>query len=718
MERKVRDRAEDLAARLTLEEKIGMVHGAELFATRGVERLGIPPLRMSDSTMGVRQDFEPDSWHAVGYSKDFVTYLPCCSALAATWNRELAEKAGSVLGEEARGRGKDVILGPGINMKRSPLCGRNFEYFSEDPYLTGELAAPFIRGVQNWDVAACVKHFAVNNQETERLWVEVEVDEEVLRSIYLPAFYEAVKEGGALTIMGAYNRLYGEHCCQSDFLLRRILREEWGFDGVIISDWGGVHDTELAARSKLDIEMSVTSDFDQYKMAAPLREMVEKGQISESLLDEKVVRILMLMIRLHMLEGERKQGCYNTEEHRRIALEAARESVVLLKNEKGRLPLNPEKCKRILVVGENGDCTHANGGGSGEIKALYEITPLMGIQKLLGGNCPVDFVPGYCREPFLDEDGGEKSSGEKDKNWQERSLENGGGSVKLQREDESAREQRKTLLQQAVALAGSGRYDQVIFVGGLNHDQDSEGNDRPDMKLPYGQDELIRELLKVRPDMVTVLLGGSPVEMGQWIDQADSLVWCWYGGMENGTALAEVLFGQVNPSGKLPESFYKSHKDCSAHCVGEFPGGERVRYREGLFVGYRYLDTFEVEPEFCFGHGLSYTEFSYGKAKLQWEEARTLETVGRGESLPGGRVPVVVCEVANSGGCAGKETVQVYLRQKLRDKNMPYQELAGFEKVELAPGEKRMVQIRLHGDVQGRKIVVGSSSRDIRVVVD
>lgn len=733
MEREVTDRAKALAAKLTLEEKIGMIHGAELFATKGVERLGIPPLRMSDSTMGVRQDFEPDSWRAMGYSKDFVTYLPCCSALAATWNRELAEKAGSVLGAEARGRGKDVILGPGINIKRSPLCGRNFEYFSEDPYLAGELAAPFIRGVQKWDVAACVKHFAANNQETERLWVEVEVDEEVLRAIYLPAFYEAVKAGGALTVMGAYNRLYGEHCCESDFLLRKVLREEWGYDGVVISDWGGVHDTELAARSQLDIEMSVTSDFDQYKMAEPLRELVEKGQIPESVLDEKVVHILTLMLRLHMLGGERKRGCYNTEEHRRIALEAARESVVLLKNEKGRLPLNPDKCKRILVVGENGDCTHANGGGSGEIKALYEITPLMGIQKLLGGSCPVDFVPGYCRKPFLTE--AEKAGGEEGANWQERSLENGGGSVKLQREDEEALEQREILRQQAVELAGSGRYDQIIFVGGLNHDQDSEGNDRPDMKLPYGQDELVSELLKARPDMVTVLLGGSPVEMGQWIDRADSLVWCWYGGMENGTALAEVLFGQVNPSGKLPESFYKSHMDCSAHCVGEFPGGEKVRYQEGMFVGYRYLDTFEVEPEFCFGHGLSYTEFSYGKAKLEWIKAGALEAVEQAEGLPnagerneewldtgenmrdGYREPVVVCEVANRGKCAGKETVQVYLRQRPGDKSVPYQELAGFEKVELAPGEKRTVRIRLHGEVQGKEIAVGSSSRDIRAVV-
>lgn len=705
MKKELRDRAEALAAQLTLEEKIGMIHGAELFATQGVERLGIPPLRMSDSTMGVRQDFEPDSWKAIGHNNDFVTYLPCCSALAATWNRKLAGEAGSVLGAEARGRGKDVILGPGINIKRSPLCGRNFEYFSEDPYLTGELAAPFIQGVQQWDVAACVKHFAVNNQETERLWVDVDVDEDVLREIYLPAFYEAVKAGGALMIMGAYNRLYGEHCCQSDFLLRKVLREEWDYDGVIVSDWGGVHDTRLAALSELDIEMSVTSDFDQYKLAEPLKKLVETGEIPEERVDEKVIHILMLMMRLHMLGGERKRGCYNTEEHRQTVLYAARESVVLLKNEKGHLPLNPEKCHRILVVGDNGDCTHANGGGSGEIKALYEITPLMGIQKLLGGNCQVDFAPGYCRDRVYagsdeDEDGKVSAA-----NWQETSLENGGGSVKVQKEDEASRQQRRILRQQAVKLAASKEYDQVIFVGGLNHDQDSEGNDRPDMKLPYEQDELICELLKVRPDMITVLLGGSSVEMGQWIDQAHSLVWCWYAGMEGGTALAEVLFGKVNPSGKLPESFYKSHRDCSAHCVGEFPGGDKVRYGEGVFVGYRYLDSFGIEPDFCFGHGLSYTEFSYGEARLEEKEGEQPGTV------------FVTCEIVNVGERTGKETIQVYLRQRVRDNKAPYQTLAGFEKVELAPGEKKKIWIRLHGNGKDREIALGSSSRDIRKVI-
>lgn len=315
---------EEILKELTLDEKIGIIHGAQLFQTAGVKRLGIPPLKMSDGPMGVRQEFMPASWKAIGYSDDYVTYLPCNSALASTWNRELAYDIGSVLGEETRGRGKDVILGPGINIKRSPLCGRNFEYFSEDPYLTGEMAAAYIKGVQQWDVAACVKHFAANNQETERLWVEVEVDEETLREIYLPAFYDAVKKGGVYTIMGAYNKLYGEHCCQSSFLLEKVLRNEWGFDGVVISDWGGVHDTEKAALSQLDIEMSVTSDFDDYFMARPLKEKIEAGEISSDTVDQKVLRILKLMQKLHMFDGKRKSGAYNTEAHRRKTLEAAR----------------------------------------------------------------------------------------------------------------------------------------------------------------------------------------------------------------------------------------------------------------------------------------------------------------------------------------------------------------------------------------------------------
>lgn len=705
-------RAKEIADSLTLEEKIGMIHGAALFSTKGVERLGIPPLVMSDGPMGVRQEFEADKWKTAGHGDDYATYLPCNSALAATWNRKLAYETGSVLGAEARGRGKDVILAPGINIKRSPLCGRNFEYFSEDPYLTGELAASFIRGIQHWDVAACVKHFAANNQETQRLWVDVEVEEQALREIYLPAFYDCLKRGDCLSVMGAYNKVRGEHCCQSKFLLHDILRKEWGYEGVVISDWGGVHDTELAALSELDIEMSVTDNFDGYFMAEPLKKAVEQGKIPEEQIDKKVSRILLLMMRLHMISmngeetSKRKSGGYNLPEHRHSALETARESIVLLKNEENILPLSVQKIKKILIIGENAGRIHSAGGGSAEIKALYEICPLMGIKMLLGGNVQVDYVSGY--ESFPDEEKDRKET-EKDANWQESSLENGGCRERQTGEAcEDITRKRALLRREATAMASERIYDAVIFVGGLNHDYDSEGLDRNDMKLPYEQDLLIRELLSVRPDMAVVLIGGSPVEMGEWIIHAKAAIWSYYAGMEGGRALAEILFGRINPSGKLPETFYKKLSDCSAHTFGEFAGEKKVSYKEGIFVGYRYNETFRVEPEFCFGHGLSYTGFEYEDALYRVENN------------------CVICKIANTGKYAGAETVQVY---RLTDRGIsgypdsrdirrmrPVKELVGFEKVYLEPGERKEVSVTIRGEHSGCRMGVGSSVKDIRII--
>ena len=688
MKEQIREQAQEILKKLTLDEKIGMIHGAALFQTAGVERLGIPPLKMSDGPMGVRQEFEPANWKTIDHTDDYVTYLPCNSALASTWSRDLAYAMGSVLGEEARGRGKDVILAPGVNIKRSPLCGRNFEYFSEDPYLTKELAVPYIKGVQLWDVAACVKHFAANNQETERLWVDVDIDENVLREIYLPAFHDAVTKGDAYTIMGAYNKLYGEHCCQSDFLLRKILREEWGYDGVVISDWGAVHDTKEAAESELDIEMSVTYDFNDYFMANPLKKKIEAGEIAESVVDKKVLHILMLMIRLHMLDGKRKSGAYNTPEHRATALSVARESFVLLKNEKNRLPLKKEALKKVLLVGENAECIHSNGGGSAEIKALYEISPLMGLKTHLGGNVEVSYAQGYCREEKKEEG---------DANWQETSLENGGGSTKEEAAktiDKALEEKRKALRDEAVRLAAD--YDTVIYIGGLNHDHDSEGNDRKDMKLPYEQDILIQELFKVKQDMIVVLLGGSPVEMGAWIDQADTLLWGWYAGIEGGNALADVLLGNVNPSGKLPETFYKTHLDCSAHAVGEFATEKTVSYKEGIYVGYRYNEKEGIVPQFPFGYGISYTTFAYRDMKVDRAKHE------------------VSCYVKNTGGVDGAEVVEVYRLAK-KGSDAPVKELKGFEKVYLKAGEEKQVTVSVEEETEDRNYVIGSSLTDIRL---
>ena len=665
---------EALVSKLTLDEKISMLHGTGLFHNGGIERLGIPELVMSDGPMGVRNDFEDAHWMVIGNSDDYVSYLPSNSALASTWNRKLAYETGTVLGEEARGRGKDVILAPGINIKRSPLCGRNFEYMSEDPYLTGEMAVPLVKGVQSADTAACVKHFALNNQETERLWVEVKVSERALREIYLPAFEKVVKEGQVYSLMGAYNRYNGEHCCESKTLLNHILREEWKFDGMVVSDWGGVHLTKEAATSGLDLEMSVTDNFEEYCMAKPLKKAVENGEIAEELIDEKVKNILRLMYRLHMLGEDakiRKPGSYNTPEHRQKILDAARESIILLKNDKNQLPLCQEKTRKVLVVGDNANRIQSYGGGSAEIKALYEITPLLGIKMLLGGNAKVDYVPGYYADNF--------DHMNTETNWQADSLENGGGSMgENGGVAPEILEKQNAYREAAVKKAAEGGYDTVIFVGGQNHFQDLEGHDRPDMKLPYAQDKLLEELLEVAPDTIVVMFSGSPVEM-PWIKRVHTLIWSWFNGMEGGTALAEILLGKVNPSGRLPETFPITHTDCSAHCIGEFPGGETVDYKEGIFVGYRYYDSRQVPVLFPFGYGLSYTEFVYSNLRVEG-------------NYPDFKVSV---DVTNVGSVAGKETVQIYVGKPDSPVERAVKELRGFAKLDLLPGETKTAEISL-----------------------
>jgi beta-glucosidase len=723
-------RIEKLLAELTLEEKIIMIHGEGVFQTGGVERLGIPPLKMSDGPMGVRKEFALKDWTTIGTTDDYVSYLPSNSALAATWNREQAYHTGKTLGAEARGRGKDVILAPGINIKRSPLCGRNFEYMSEDPKLIEELVVPLIKGIQENDVAACVKHFAANSQETERLWVDTEMDQRTLREIYFPGFKAAVEKGESHSLMGAYNLLYGEHCSQSKYLLTTVLREEWGYDGAVISDWGAIHDTKAAAESGLDIEMSVGPDYDHYYMAKPLLKAVKNGKLSEELIDKKIRNILRLMLRLNMLGDERenrKSGTYNAPSHREAALATARESVILLKNEENRLPIS-KKVKTIAVIGRNAEQIHSNGGGSAEIKALYEIPPLMGLKTKLGGNVEVKYAGGYHIP----------SNQEKELNWQQHSIdklseeERQAESERLRKINEEARLKGKKLMKEAVALAKS--CDEVIFIGGLNHEFDVEGSDRTDMKLPYGQDELIKAILKVNPNAVIVIVAGSPVEMKAWSEKTKAIVWSYYAGMEGGNALADVLFGDVNPSGKLPETLPKRLSDSPAHRIGEFGLAKKVTYKEGVFVGYRYYDSLKVEPEFCFGHGLSYTTFEYSGLRLSVQELSSAVTessdqnkvIGTGEDL---RVTVELT-VKNTGNRDGAEIIQLYVSDKQATVKRPIHELKDFMKISLMSGEERNIQFSLPKNAFGyydmdRKsfvtilgeyeIQIGSSSRDIRL---
>ena len=693
------DRIETLLAQLTLEEKIGMIHGAGLFRTAGVPRLGIPPFVFSDGPMGVRCDFADDAWVSVGHGGDRVSYLPCNSAIASTWDTALARRSGETLGAEARGRGKDMILAPGINIKRSPLCGRNFEYLSEDPFLAGELGAALVEGIQQNDVSACPKHFAANNQETERFTVDTVVDERTLQEIYLPAFHRVV-QAGAWAIMGAYNKLGGTHCCTGQALLGDVLRRDWNFDGLIVSDWGGVHDTAEAAASPLDVEMDIRTCFDDYYMAQPLLEKIRAGELPESLLDDKIRHILQLMLRLHMLPPDnqnRRPGAYNTPEHRAAALALARESVVLLKNEGGLLPLAPERLRRVLVIGANAARCHADGGGSAEIKALYEVTPLLGIRMVLGGNVEVQHTPGYLVPAAF----------EREQSWQAEGTASAAGPAGR----EATAEEQAAARAKALALAKEA--DAVIFVGGLDHDFDVEGQDRLDMRLPYGQDELLDELLLCRPDTVVVMLAGSPVEM-PWLPRSRALVWSYYNGMEGGTALAEVLFGRVNPSGKLAESFPARLNQCPAHALGCFGQPEQVSYREGVFVGYRHYDTAQTPVNFCFGHGLSYTRFSYRDLTVTPEEEGW----------------TVQLRVRNEGGRAGREIVQMYVASIAPRLPRPAHELKGFAAVALEPGEETVVTLALprqalacydpgaHAWVVDRgryAIQLGASSRDLRL---
>ena len=716
MKKNFEKQIDDLLKQLTLDEKIGMIHGAGLFRTEGVERLGIPPLKSSDGPMGVRNEFDNAHWVTVGTTDDFVSYLPSNSALASTWNKELAKKAGQVLGEEARGRGKDVILAPGINIKRSPLCGRNFEYMSEDPKLVEELTVPLIEGIQENDVAACVKHFAANSQETDRLWVDTVVDERTMREIYLPGFEAAVKKADTYSLMGAYNLLNGAHCCENKELLDKLLREEWGYDGTVISDWGAVHKTKEAAECSLDVEMSVFDNFDDYILANPLKEKVQKGEIEESHIDNKIRNILRMMFRLKMIgenADERKTGAYNTPEHRQAILEAARESAILLKNEDNRLPIQTKDLKKIAVIGCNGEKIHSNGGGSAEIKALYEISPLMGLKSKLGGNVEVVYAKGY----YIPE---KEDSG--DENWQAASLEDQKSeeykaAMKAKEEKEKKRAEEikvksKELLEEAVKLAAS--CEEVIFIGGLNHDYDVEGLDRPDMKLPYGQEDLIEALLEANPNTVLTFVAGSPVDMSRFADKAKAILWCYYAGMEGGNALAEVLLGKTNPSGKLAETFPKHYEDCVTAKNGEFAKEGRVEYKEGIYVGYRYFEKENIKPAFCFGHGLSYTEFAY-------KDLQVLVT---------GRTAQVTLTVENIGNVAGAEVIQVYVSDKEASVERPLKELKGFDKVFLQPGESKAVTVTLSErdfafynaeqkaftvEAGAFEILVGASAEDIRL---
>ena len=584
-------RIEKLIKKMTLEEKVGLLHGNSKFYVAGVERLGIPEWSLSDGPHGVRAEINRHDWAYAGWTNDSASYFPTGTAFAAAWNPELAYRRGEVLGEEARWRKKDVLLGPGVNIIRSPLCGRNFEYMSEDPYMNSVLAVAYIKGLQSRDVACSVKHFAVNNQETNRTTVDVECSERALREIYLPAFKAAVQEGGALTVMAAYNKFRGEFCAENNYLVRKILRNEWGFDGVYVTDWGAAHSTVPSMEAGLDLEMGTLIDkYEDWYYANPLIEAVKSGKIPMSLVDEKVGDVLRVMIKTNVLDPKKRfgPGSMNTKEHQQATYDAAAEAIVLLKNQNNLLPLDFSSIKSLAVIGDNATRKHSNGGLSSEIKAVYEVTPLEALRAKWGDKVDIRFAQGYEKlSTFVEGSNNGQSSGT--------------FSSKTQESD--------ALLKEAVEVARTS--DVALLVCGLNHDYDTESFDRLNMDIPYGQVELIQEVVKANPRTIVVMIAGSPLNMAAVDICSPAIVWAWFNGMEGGNALVDVLSGKVNPSGKMPFTTPVSLDQSPAHALGNFPGRDlKVNYEEDILVGYRWFDTKGLPVVYPFGYGLSYTTFN------------------------------------------------------------------------------------------------------------
>ena len=694
-------RVQDALSRMTLEEKVKLCTAQSKFSSHGVPRLGIPEIWMSDGPHGVREEIQWDSWGNAGFTNDSCTAFPALTCLAATWNPEMSALYGKNIGEEARYREKDILLGPGCNIYRTPLNGRNFEYLGEDPCLASVMVVPYVQELQKNGVAACVKHFALNNQETWRGHIDVELSDRALYEIYLPAFKAAVQEGGAWSIMGSYNKVRGEHACHNDLLLNRILKGEWAFDGCVVTDWGGAHDTREAVFNGLDIEMGTYTDgltsgrnfaYDNYYLARNYLAGLQSGAYPVSTVDDKAARILRLIFRTAM-NRNRPWGSFASEAHFDAARQIGTEGIVLLKNDPVKrqqpalLPIDPSRYEKILVVGDNATRRLTEGGGSSELKVKHEISPLQGLAERYGDK--IVYTQGYAA--------GRPRYGKVDK----------------------PRVDTDSLYRKAVELAADA--DLVIFVGGLNknHEQDCEAGDRVQYSLPFGQDRLIPELAKVNPNLVLVLISGNAVEM-KWVDEIPAIVQAWYLGSEAGHALADVLSGTVNPSGKLPISFPVKLTDNGAHSFDAlcYPGDSlHVVYKEDILVGYRWHDTKKIPALFPFGHGLSYTTFTYGKAALSSTDMTA-----------DGSITVTV-PVKNTGSLPGKEVVQLYVGDNKSSLPRPQKELKAFDKIALNPGEEKTVTFTITADdlkyfddarhewvaEPGKfTLYIGSSSTDIR----
>lgn len=663
----IEDRVEDALSRMTLEEKVAMTHAQSKFSSAGVPRLGIPENWMSDGPHGIRAEVLWDEWYGANWTNDSCTAFPALTCLAATWNPEMSALYGKSIGEEARYRNKNVLLGPGVNIYRTPLNGRNFEYMGEDPYLASRMVVPYIQEVQKNGVATCVKHYALNNQEIDRDHINVIVDDRALYEIYLPAFKAAVQEAKTWAIMGGYNKYKGEHCCHNQYLLNDILKRDWKFDGVVVSDWGGVHNTEESIYNGLDMEFGswtnglnwgASNAYDNYYLADPYLKLLKSGKATDKELNEKVRRILRMVFRTNMAK-ERYYGSFGTEEHALAGRKIAQEGIVLLQNNKNVLPIDVKNVKKILVVGENAVKRMTIGGGSSSLKAKYEISPLAGIKARVGNAATVEYAPGYASPAVAEQD------------------------VKGAKALEQEVVAPEKLCADAVAAAKDA--DVVFFIGGLNKNdgQDCEGNDRKELGLPYGQDKVIAELVKANPNTVVVIVSGNAVSM-PWVKEVPSIVEAWFSGTESGNALASILFGDVNPSGKLPFTFPVRIEDNGAYALGEYPGDKKdVKYNDGIFVGYRYTDKQKAKPLFAFGHGLSYTTFEYGKVSA---DKKVMDADGN---------ITFSVSVKNTGSRQGAEIVQLYISDNKSSLPRPIKELKGFKKISLNPGEEKIVDFTI-----------------------
>ena len=701
-------RVEDALKRMTLDEKIRVIHAQSKFSSAGVPRLGFPDFWTDDGPHGVRPDVLWDEWEQAGQTNDSCVAFPALTCLAATWNPQLSLIYGESLGEEALYRGKDMILGPGVNIYRTPLNGRNFEYMGEDPYLSSRMVVPYIQGMQSKGIAACVKHYALNNDEEYRHQVNVIVSDRALHEIYLPAFKAAITEGKAWGIMGAYNLYKNHHNCHNAILLNKILKQDWQFDGVVVSDWGGTHDTDEAVKNGLDLEfgtwtdgltMGATNAYDNYYLADAYKRLIKEGKYTTKELDDKVRRVLRLFYRTTM-NRQRPHGFLCSESHYAAARKIAEEGIVLLKNDGGTvLPININKVKNILVVGENAVKMMTVGGGSSSLKVQREVSPLDGLKARLRGIAEVDYARGYVGDVT--------------------GAYNGVTTGQDLSESRSADE----LIAEAVEKAKKADY--VIVFGGLNKSdyQDCEGHDRKDYALPYAQNKLVEALAQVNTRLVFVNISGNAVAM-PWINKVPAVLQGWFIGSESGNALASILVGDANPSGKLPFSWMQSLEQYGAHALGAYPGKWRSdgkiideEYKEDIFVGYRWADQHKQKPLFPFGHGLSYTTFEYGgKSRIE-------------KSADGTPLFTLHTSIKNTGSREGAETVQLYIRDVKSSLPRPVKELKGFQKVTLAPGEQRDITFTIdksmlsyYDDSKGEWVMepgrfealIGASAGDIK----